>query len=383
MAANDLFGVLATDDIAVSCRNLSRSFGAIQAVASFDLTVHEGEILALVGPSGCGKTTVLRLIAGFETPSTGQVEIGGRVVAGPGVWLPPEQRRVGMVFQDYALFPHLSVAENVAYGLPKGHGRRQRVEQVLALVGLSGLETRSPHALSGGQQQRVALARALAPRPEILLLDEPFSNLDAAQRVTLREETREILKQGGVTGIFVTHDQKEALFMGDRLAVLHQGRLLQIGRPEEIFFQPATRFVARFMGETDFVSAEITPDGICTEIGWLPQRVSLPAGTPVDVALRADDVALKPDPQGEAQVIARRFEGMAHVYRVRLPSGGVVHSLQPHTVVYELGTRVRVRIEPGHPLAWFPSHAAVSLETSHASPSAGPPTNRRPAPAEG
>lgn len=329
-----------------------------------NLTVLRGEVLALLGPSGCGKTTTLRLIAGFEVPDAGRVGIGGRLVAAPasgpeghparrGVFLPPEQRRVGMVFQDYALFPHLTVAENVAYGLKRGEDREVRVGEVLALVGLSGLEARLPHELSGGQQQRVALARALAPQPEVLLLDEPFSNLDAGLRTQVREEVRDILKVTSTTAIFVTHDQEEALFMGDRVAILNAGRLEQVGTPDEIFGAPASRFVADFMGPTDFVPGEVTPEGVRTEIGTLAQRVDLPVGTPVEVAIRADDVTLAPDSTSAARVLARHFKGMVNVYRVRLPSGQIVHSLQAHTLTLAPGAPVRVQAEPGHPLACF------------------------------
>ena len=342
-----------TSKTAVRCIDLTKSFAHIQAVDNLNLRVLKGEILALVGPSGCGKTTVLRLIAGFETPDAGQIEIGNRWMSGPEISLPPEQRRVGMVFQDYALFPHLTVDENIAYGLKRDQERAGRVQELLALVGLSGLERRMPHELSGGQQQRVALARALAPRPEVLLLDEPFSNLDAGQRVRVREEVRDILKVSQATAILVTHDQEEALFMGDRLAVLNQGRLEQIGSPEEVFQRPATRFVAAFMGQADFLPGEVTDEGICTEIGLLSQKADLPPGTQIELALRADDVALAPDVDGEAQVVARLFNGMTNVYGVRLSSGRVVHSLQVHTIIHAVGTRVRVRAEPNHPLACF------------------------------
>lgn len=322
-----------------------------------DLTVLEGEILALLGPSGCGKTTALRLIAGFEAPDAGKVAIGGRPVAGPGVCLPPEQRRAGMVFQDYALFPHLTVAENVAYGLSGGR-KTERVQEVLALVGLVGLEARLPHELSGGQQQRVALARALAPQPEVLLLDEPFSNLDTGRRARVREEVQEILKTSGATAIFVTHDQEEALFMGDRVAVLNTGRLEQVGTPDEIFGVPASRFVAEFMGPTDFLPGEVTPEGVRTEIGVLAQRVDLTVGTHVEVAIRADDVTLDPDPTSAARVLARLFKGTVNVYRVRLPSGRIIHSLQAHTLRLAPGMSVRVQAEPGHALACFARNGA-------------------------
>ncbi len=347
---------------AVQCTRLTKFFGEIRAVENLELAVQQGEILALLGPSGCGKTTVLRLIAGFEVPDAGRVEIGGRLVSGPGVFLPPERRRVGMVFQDYALFPHMTVAENVAYGLGRGKGQAARVRDMLALVDLGDVADRLPHELSGGQQQRVALARALAPRPDVLLLDEPFSNLDAGLRKQVREEVLDILKATGTTAILVTHDQEEALFMGDRVAILNAGRLEQVGTPEEIFHHPATRFVAEFMGHTGFLPARVTADGLETELGFLPQRLPLPPGTQVDMLVRPDDLTLRPDPTGTARVERRIFQGMHHLHRVVLPSGRTVHCLTLHTEHYAPGTRVRVELTPGHALTCFQNGLAVGAE---------------------
>ncbi len=345
--------------IAVRCSGLTKYFGAgdVKAIEGLDLEVSQGEILALLGASGCGKTTTLRLIAGFETPTAGEIEVGGQIVAAPGLSLPPEQRRVGMVFQNYALFPHLSVARNIAYGLSRT-GRARRVTEVLALVGLADYSERMPHQLSGGQQQRVAIARALAPQPAVLLLDEPFSNLDTGRRAQMREEVRDILKRSATTAIFVTHSQQEALFMGDRVALINGGRLAQVGTPEQVFHDPATRFVAEFMGETDFLAGEVTAEGILTELGLLPQPAAQPPGTPVEVAFRADDVALAADPHGSARIVTRLFRGAVNVYRVRLASGQLVHSLQPHTATWPPGTAVRAWAEPGHPLSCFPRNGA-------------------------
>jgi iron(III) transport system ATP-binding protein len=341
--------------IAVRCEALSKTYGMVPAVRDLDLTVERGQILAVIGPSGCGKTTILRLLAGFERPDGGQVEIGGRVVAGPGVFVPPEARQVGMVFQTYALFPHLSVADNVAYGLHK-NGRDTRMAQVrhmLRLVGLGDQHARLPHELSGGQQQRVALARALAPSPAVVLLDEPFSNLDASLRRTMRDEVRAILRTSGTTAIFVTHDQEEALFMGDCVAIMTAGRVDQVGSPEDIFHRPATRFVAEFMGNTDFLPGEARADGIHTEIGIIPQRVALAEGAPVELAVRADDISLRRDRGSKALILARLFQGAQNIYRVRLASGRLLHSLQPHTLLWPPGTPVRVVADAGHPLACF------------------------------
>lgn len=341
--------------IVVRCVGLSKSFASTRAVDSLDLIARQGETLALLGPSGCGKTTTLRLIAGFEVPEAGRVEISGRLVVGPGVFLPPEQRRVGMVFQSYALFPHLTVAENVTYGLNRTQARASRAREVLALVGLSGFESRMPHELSGGQQQRVALARALAPQPEMLLLDEPFSNLDAGRRVQVRQEVREILKASGTTALFVTHDQEEALFMGDRVGILNAGHLEQVGTPQEVFGVPATRFVAEFLGIPDFLPAWVTLQGLETELGLAqPQvKVPLPLGTQVDVLVRPDDLTLHLDPKGEARIVRSIFRGMDYLYHVALPSGREVRCLGPHTTRYFLDTSVRVELTPGHPLNWY------------------------------
>ena len=230
----------------VRLSGVSRSYGPVRAVKDLGLAVTRGEILALLGPSGCGKTTTLRLIAGFEPPDSGTVEVGGRTVAGPGTNVPPEKRRVGMVFQDYALFPHLSVEQNVSYGLP--NWKKGRVEEVLALTHLVGLGGRMPHELSGGQQQRVALARALAPEPAVVLLDEPFSNLDASLRIRVRSEMREILRDAGATAVFVTHDQEEAFAVADRVVIIDRGKVQQVGSPDAILRAPANAFVADFIG---------------------------------------------------------------------------------------------------------------------------------------
>jgi len=329
------------------------------AVNHVSLAVKKGEILSIVGPSGCGKTSTLRLIAGFERPDQGTVVLDGRVVAGHGNagWVPPERRGVGMVFQDHALFPHLTVRENVAFGL-RGRPRRpaqEDTDHLLRLVGLSPLAERYPHELSGGERQRVALARALAPKPVLVLLDEPFGSLDADLRATMREQVRATLRVRSLsaTAVFVTHDQEEALFMGDRIAVLNQGRVEQVGAPEEIFHTPATRFVADFMGHTDFLPGEVTAEGILTEVGLIRQRVALPVGTRVELAVRADDVTIERDRTSKAFLLARHFKGAQNVYRVRLPSGRLLHSLQPHTLILRPGTPVRVWSDAGHPLACF------------------------------
>lgn len=346
---------------ALQIHGLNKSFGAIHAIRDLNLSVQEGQILALVGPSGCGKTTLLRLIAGFERPDSGIIKLRDQIAADAQRILPPERRGVGMVFQDYALFPHLTVEENIGFGL-ESKPEEQRdavVREMLSLVGLLGYRDRHPSELSGGERQRVALARALAPHPIILLLDEPFSNLDADRRIQMREEVRSILKGVGATTILVTHDQEEALYFGDELAVLQEGKIQQIGTPEGIFHTPVSQQVADFMGQTKFLPGEVTEGGILTEVGLLNQQVDAPVGAHVDLAVRADDVDIEPREHGPAFILERQFMGAQNLYRIRLPSGRTLHSLQPHTRVLPPGTQVVVHLQPGHALACFRNGKAI------------------------
>jgi len=338
---------------AVVCSQLYKSFGETAVIRGVSLTVYSGQILALLGPSGCGKTTTLRLIAGFEQLDSGRIEIGGRAVADERFHLPPEKRRVGMVFQDYAIFPHLNVTQNVAFGLGRGAEARTRSEALLEMVGMPGLGQQMPHELSGGQQQRVALARALALEPAVLLLDEPFSNLDTTLRAQVRQEVRDLLKQNQATAIFVTHDQEEALFLGDQIAVMNEGRIDQVGTPEMVFHRPQSLFVAEFMGQTDFISGRLTEAGIETPLGVLPQSLPLPEGTEIEIALRPDDVGIEADDSGNGRILSRQFMGIAHVYHVVLAGGSHVHSWQPHSLDLAPGTAVRVSFTLDHPLACF------------------------------
>ncbi len=324
------------------------------ALDALSLAVEAGEILALLGPSGCGKTTTLRLIAGFETPDRGSIEIRGQPMSASGRAVPPEARGVGMVFQDYALFPHLTVGDNVAFGLGRldRPARARRVAEVLELVGLGGLADRYPHELSGGQQQRVALARALAPAPALICLDEPFSNLDADLRAVMREEIGKILRLTGTTAVFVTHDQQEAFTLADRVGVLNAGHLAQVDVPYEIYHHPATRFVAEFVGEADFLRCIVKEEGIASEIGTFRNPDGHPVGIPVDIMIRPDDIDFIPHPDGDVVIVGRQFHGAENVYRLRLASGARVHSVQPSTTLYPIGTQVRLVATLAHVVAF-------------------------------
>ena len=345
----------------IQCRGVSKSFGAAYVVKDLNLELEPGEILALVGPSGSGKTTFLRLLAGFETPDAGTVTLEDRVVAGAGAWVPPEARRLGMVFQDYALFPNMTVFQNAAFGLggwPR-QAKARRAQQILEMVRLADLSGRYPHELSGGEQQRVALARSLAPQPLALLLDEPFSNLDPQLRVELRTEVKNILRSSQVTTVYVTHDQEEALFMGDRVAVINAGSLQQVDTPENIFHHPSTRFVARFLGIADFLPGRTTEDGLATEIGVVRPTVPLPQGTSVEIMVRPDDVTIHASQTGLGRVVGRVFRGMHYLYSLSLPSGAVIHSLQHHSAYYQQATAVDVSLAPNQALTCFVNNSSA------------------------
>jgi putative spermidine/putrescine transport system ATP-binding protein len=311
----------------IELRNLQKSFGQTQVVRDFSLDIAQGEFVSLLGPSGCGKTTVLRMVAGFEPPSGGEIVIDGQDMTGVAA----NKRRIGMVFQSYALFPNLTVADNVGFGLKvAGVARaeaRARIEEMLGLVGLAGFGARYPFQLSGGQQQRVALARAIAPRPRVLLLDEPLSALDAKIRVSLRSEIRAIQRELGITTLFVTHDQEEALSMSDRVVVMSAGRAEQVGPPHEIYNRPATRFVAEFIGSLNILSGKVvdaatgrvdTPAGPVT----LGRALTLAAGAPVSLAIRPE--ALRLDAEGEVAFAVKvaDSEFLGSVVRLRAVAPG-------------------------------------------------------------
>jgi len=323
-------------------RGVGKRYGQVEALRKLDLEVAAGEILLIVGPSGCGKSTALRLIAGLDSPDQGEIEISGQVVAGSR-WVGPEQRGVGMVFQDYALFPHMSVTQNVAFGLQRWPRERRaaRVAEVLALVNLGRHAQRYPHELSGGEQQRVAIARALAAQPQLLLLDEPLSNLDAELRAEMRVELRRVLKAAGITAIMVTHDQEEAFAIADRVAVFSRGELCQIGAAEEVYHAPACRFVADFVGEAAFLRGSVAGQRLVTEIGEFDGS-GWPSGATVEVMLRPADVRLHARPDGEGEVVSRHFRGADNAYDVRLPSGTLLRCSLPAAQPLPVGARVRV-----------------------------------------
>lgn len=340
-------------------KNISKQFlnHPVPAVANVSFSLKQGEVLGLLGPSGCGKTTLLRTIAGFERPSQGTIELAGQVVAGNSCWIPPERRNTGMVFQDYALFPHLTIAENIAFGLERKSDRpskqqiKQRVGEVLVLVGLRGLEKRYPHQLSGGQQQRVALARALAPQPSLMLLDEPLSNLDVQVRQHLRHEIRHILKATGISAIFVTHDQEEALAISDKIGVMQQGKLEQIGTPEEIYAQPASRFVAEFVTQANFLPARRQGNRWQTEIGeWEIAATVEPEPIETgELMIRQEDITLKPDETAPIIVCDRQFLGREYRYCLQTPSGDRLHARTTVSTQIPVGSRVHLSVSAQAP----------------------------------
>lgn len=342
-------------------REVSVAYGSQPVVRDISLTLSTGAIGCLLGPSGCGKTTLLRAIAGFEPVSSGEIHLHGRLVSRPGQTLPPERRRVGMVFQDFALFPHLSVERNVAFGLrdlPQAE-RRERVAELLRLVDLSHAARQYPHQLSGGMQQRVALVRAMAPRPDILLLDEPFSSMDADLREQLAREVREVLKRDGVTAILVTHDQLEAFAMADKIGVLGNGRLRQWDSPFRLYHEPADRFVADFIGQGVMLPGRVIDQmRVETELGAVSGRYphGLSPGRGAEILLRPDD--LVPDPQSpiRAEVVSRAFRGAEYLYTLRLASGTRVLCLVPSHCDHAPGEQIGIRLGLEH-LVVFPADA--------------------------
>ncbi|OQW33924.1 MAG: ABC transporter [Nitrospira sp. SG-bin1] len=336
------------------------------AIRDISFTAREGEILCLLGPSGCGKTTVLRAIAGFEPVRSGQLFLSGRLVSSSSETIPTEERRVGMVFQEYALFPHLRVADNIAFGLHhlSRAERSCRVQEMLRLTGLEGFDRRYPHELSGGQQQRVALSRALVQNPVLLLLDEPFSNLDPDMAGRMRQEVHALLRRMKTTTILVTHDHEEAFAMADRIAVLNQGVLEQMDTPELIYHVPATRFVADFVGQADFITGQIRQGTVHTELGEFPDTLNSAEGSAVVVMIRPDDIHLLPNKSAGPRIVARQFRGSENLYTIRLPSGQIVHSSEGSTSVYQEGTAVELRVSATHTVLFAPEHPTTTEDAA-------------------
>ncbi|HSF20619.1 MAG TPA: ABC transporter ATP-binding protein [Burkholderiales bacterium] len=347
----------------LAVRDLRHAYGSNEVVRGLSLSLAKGTIGCLLGASGCGKTTVLRCIAGFEPVQDGEIWLNGQLVSRRGVRTPTEARRVGMVFQDYALFPHLTIAENIGFGLREGDraARARRVDETLETVRLGGLRDKYPDELSGGQQQRIALARALAPRPDLLLLDEPFSNLDVEFRTQLSVEVREILKQQNTTAILVTHDQHEAFNLADEIGIMHDGAIEQWDTPYRLYHEPVNRYVADFVGQGVFLPGTVLPEArIRLELGVFQANTSgWPQGTEVDVLLRPDDILHDDASPLQAKVLHKAFRGAQFLYTLQLPAGGRVMSLVPSHHNHAIGERIGIRLEIDHLVAFRrdPAHS--------------------------
>jgi iron(III) transport system ATP-binding protein len=338
-------------------KNIECRYQGRPVVQDLSMHVKKGSLVCLLGPSGCGKTTVLRAIAGLEDVTSGEILLSGKTVSSKGMTLPPEKRRIGMVFQEYALFPHLNVEDNVAFGLrnQSSNELREKVRRILKIVGMENVGQRFVHELSGGQQQRVALARALAPEPELILLDEPFSNLDIDLRERLSLEVRDILKDQDITGILVTHDQHEAFAIGEHIGVMENGRILQWDTAYNLYHEPANRFIADFIGQGEFLAGKLlAPDVLETEAGIIKgNRAFLwPEGTTVDVLLRPDDIIPDNNSELRAEIIDKAFKGAEIMYTLRLPTGGTVLSLFPSHSDHGIGEQVGIRIAADHLIAF-------------------------------
>ena len=348
----------------VQLDQVSYSYHRTKVVESLSLQLEAGTIGCLLGPSGCGKTTVLRCLAGFERIAGGRIWLDGQLVSSPTVHLPAEKRRIGMVFQDYALFPHLTIEANIAFGLRNScaQDRQHRVSELLKLVGLNGQGRKFPHELSGGQQQRVALARALAPRPRLLLMDEPFSNLDVDLRERLALEVRGILRAEGTTAILVTHDQHEAFAIADEIGIMHQGRIQQWDTPYNLYHRPQNRFVADFVGQGVLLPGEVVSENrIRIELGNLSSTLvtggdageeARQRGRQVSVLLRPDDVTHDDASELKAEVVAKAFRGAEFLYTLKLSSGAHVLSLVPSHHNHAIGERIGIRLDVDHVVAF-------------------------------
>ncbi|MBU1330067.1 MAG: ABC transporter ATP-binding protein [Gammaproteobacteria bacterium] len=350
----------------LNLRDLSCGYHAHTVVQNLNLHLNAGDIGCLLGPSGCGKTTTLRAIAGFEPVLEGEIQLADTVISRAGYTLAPEKRRIGMVFQDYALFPHLTVAENVAFGIRKQADCSQVTAELLALVKLDALGKRYPHELSGGQQQRVALARALAPAPQLLLLDEPFSNLDGELRRRLSHEVRDILKARGTSAILVTHDQEEAFAVSDHVGVFNRGRLEQWDTPFNLYHEPLTPFVASFIGQGYFIRGQLlSPDAVQTELGLIRgnRAYTWPTGSAVDVLLRPDDIVYAPDSDLQALIVGKTFLGAATLYRLQLATGSQLEAIFPSHADHQPGQNVGIRVAADH-LVVFAAPGSIAAQVN-------------------
>lgn len=324
-------------------------YGQTTTVQAVDLQVNQGQIACLLGPSGCGKTTLLRAIAGFEPLSQGSISLNGELISSAQHTLATEQRKIGMVFQDYALFPHLSIADNIRFGMRKQARKtqEQRIKELLELVSLAGYERRYPHELSGGQQQRIALARALAPKPALLLLDEPFGSQDTELRESLAREVREILKQEGITALLVTHDQHEAFAMADEIGVMQAGRLQQWGSAYELYYQPHNTFVASFIGQGSLLSGKLQAGNVLTSLGELAYAAHEDlAGAAVAVLIRPEHVKLNPSATQRALITSKIFRGNAYLYSLQLSQQESLLALASSEEFYSIGEQVGVELAP-------------------------------------
>ena len=330
------------------CKNIRKAFGNSVAVSDVSLSMNKGEIVSILGPSGCGKTTLLRMIAGLENPDAGTISLEGRNVYDKKTHVPSESRNLGMVFQEYALFPHLTVEQNLAFGidLKDKKKKKQRIQKITELTHLTGLSDRYPHELSGGQQQRTALARTLATEPTLLLMDEPFSNLDASLRQSVRSQVEEIVRASGTSTIFVTHDKEEAYSISDRVAIMYEGSIHQVAPPDQIYFWPLTKEVAELGGTCDFLSGTIHGQVAKTSAGPLPLRLTgkYPNGTKIIIAIRPNDLIMTPSPNGENTVVRKEFRGDDTIFWDQTPKQEILRCKhKTHTTLF---TGLKVTLTP-------------------------------------
>jgi len=344
----------------VECRNVSKYYGDLLAINNLNLEILDREFIALLGPSGCGKSTTLRIIAGFEQITSGSVSLNGREICSSHFFMPPEKRKIGMVFQDFALFPHLTIGENIAFGLSGSRReKKKRVREMLELVDLESYEKQMPHMISGGQQQRVAVARALAPRPRLILLDEPFSSLDTQLRIQLRNDIRRILKKEGVTVILVTHDQYEAFSFSDRIVMMHEGQVVQKGTPMEIYHKPINSWVARFVGGANFIPANLKNRWINCPLGQFEEKNGTPAGNG-HLMIRPEDLQVFPasgaDFHGTVQ--ACTFLGSREILKISLTDGQEINAQISSRQNWDKGSQVRLSVEH---FRFFPEESPTKL----------------------